>query len=365
MILIATQCFPPDHGGIEIYMAGLAETLADEGRAVTVFADGARSDWDAAQPITIRRFGGWKPIRAMRKQAALRTALRGDAAVERVFFDSWKSLETALPALRGVSPRPRLVVLAHGMEFPARPSARKRARIERALAAADAVLANSDYTARRTREFLSNPQALSVATPPIAPPSPASERDRAALRMRLGHGRLIAALARHEPRKGFDHMINAVATLAQEEAYKDLKLAIAGDGPDRVRLQSIAGQSGAPVQFLGRISEAEKAALLAEASLFAMPSRAEGDSVEGFGIVYIEAGWYGAPSLAGREGGAASAVLEGETGWLCDGASELAVCDALRAILSNPRERRRRGGAAHSHARAQLWRSRLGDYMNA
>ena len=86
-------------------------------------------------------------------------------------------------------------------------------------------------------------------------------------------------------------------------------------GPDRERLEALAKETGAPTVFLGRISEIEKAALFAEATLFAMPTRAEGDSVEGFGIVYLEAAWHGAPALAGREGGAAAAVKEGETGW--------------------------------------------------
>jgi phosphatidylinositol alpha-1,6-mannosyltransferase len=58
------------------------------------------------------------------------------------------------------------------------------------------------------------------------------------------------------------------------------------------------------VNYLGLVDEASKAALLAEADIFAMPTRREGASIEGFGIVYLEAAWHGCPSLAGRDGGA-------------------------------------------------------------
>ena len=366
MILIATQCFPPKIGGIEAYMLGLADALAAEGRRVKVFADGRADDQQARFAYPVIRFSGLKPLRAYRKRAAIDAALR-QGGVDRLYFDSWKSLETAAPALRRVGSRPRRVVLAHGMEFPSAPSSAKAERISRALGQADAILANSPYTADRARAYVSAQAPLAVATPPIPPQPTAAEADRKALRARLqmaaGDGPLIAALARLEPRKGFDHVIAALAELAPSEPKATL--AIAGDGPDRERLEALALGNGARVRFLGRISEAEKAALFAEADLFAMPSREEGDSVEGFGLVYLEAAWHGTPALAGRAGGAGAAVREGETGWLCDGASVVSVSDALRLALSDRDALRRRGEQAAEHARRQLWSARILDFLNA
>ena len=365
MILLATQCFPPKLGGIETYMVGLADAAAAEGRAVNVFADGEASAWDQGRPYAVRRFAGFKPLRGWRKARALRKALVS-GQVERIFFDSWKSLETSLPALKGLRRHPRLICLAHGMEFPAAASAAKARRIENALREADAVLANSPYTAQRARAYLHDDASLRVETPPIQPQPEATESARAAVRSRLGlapDAPLIAALARHEPRKSFDHLIRAAALLAPEIA--GLTLAIGGDGPDRPRLEALAEETGAPVRFLGRISEGEKAALLAEAALFAMPSREDGDSVEGFGLVYLEAAWYGTPALAGRAGGASAAVRDGETGWICDGASAAAVREAIAAILSDRVELHRRGYLAAAHAKDQLWSARIGRYLDA
>ena len=48
-----------------------------------------------------------------------------------------------------------------------------------------------------------------------------------------------------------------------------------------------------------------------------MPARRRGHPVQGFGIVYLKAGWYGVPAVAGRDGGAVT-VRDGGTELLCD-----------------------------------------------
>lgn len=371
MIIIVTQCFPPDVGGIENYMGGLAGAAAAAGRRVMVFADGAgpASDAPTLMPrgVDVRRFGGWKPLRRRRKAAALAAAL-ADAAVDRVICDSWKSVETALSARRGRA-APPVWSLAHGMEVPAAPRPSKRRRIIDAFANVARILANSDFTATRLRPFLPADADLRVETPPIPPQPPAAPAARAALRARLhsstgaSGGPLIATLCRLEPRKGVDQVLRAASVL--RVAHPGLHVAVAGDGPDRPRLEALSAELQAPALFLGRVTEAEKAALFAEADLFAMPSRMENDSVEGFGIVYLEAGWHGAPSLAGVAGGASSAVTAGETGWLCDGADPQAVTAALAEAVQDPVERARRGAAAAAHARRQIWSERVDAFIGA
>jgi len=94
-----------------------------------------------------------------------------------------------------------------------------------------------------------------------------------------------------------------------------------------------------------------------------MPSRREGASVEGFGLVFLEAGWYGKPALGGRDGGAADAIKDGETGLLCDGANSEEVASALERLLSDGDLLARLGVAAERHARSQTWALKLGEYL--
>jgi phosphatidylinositol alpha-1,6-mannosyltransferase len=143
---------------------------------------------------------------------------------------------------------------------------------------------------------------------------------------------------------------------------------IAGVGEDRPRLEELAlslGVRNATI-FLGRVSEEMKAALLATADVFAMPVRREGRSVEGFGMSYLEAGWFGVPALAGRDGGAADAVLDGETGLVCDGSSQSEVTRSLLLLLGDEPLRMRLGAAARQRIKRDLsWPITIGRYLGS
>ena len=66
-----------------------------------------------------------------------------------------------------------------------------------------------------------------------------------------------------------------------------------------------------------------------------MPSVVFKKSVEGFGITYIEAASYGKPSIGGVFGGEADAIINGKTGYLCDGNNLNSLYDTLLKILEN------------------------------
>ncbi len=106
--------------------------------------------------------------------------------------------------------------------------------------------------------------------------------------------------------------------------------------------------------------------MLASADVFAMPARREGHSVEGFGIVYLEAGWYGVPAVAGRDGGAVNAVHDGGTGLLCDASDQRDVARQIGRILSDGELKRRLGAAASERARGPAqWARAIDFYLSA
>ncbi|WP_376098084.1 glycosyltransferase family 4 protein [Roseomonas sp. CCTCC AB2023176] len=350
MILVLAQAFPPDTGGIQSVMGHLAEALGRSGEEVMVFADRVRDGGDAAAPAgapyTVRRFTGPKPIRRRWKALAARRIMR-QGSVTGIVADSWKSLEFL--------PRPGvpIVALAHGMEFPSHPRSGKGSRIRRSLAAVTAVAANSSYTADLVRAVIGDAGPPITVVNPAVPsqPEPTEAARQEAASLLADASPVLLTLARLEPRKGVDRVIEALPSLAAR--HPGLIYLVAGDGPDAPRLRALAAERGVAerVRFLGRVAEEVKPALLAAADLFAMPARREGDSVEGFGVVYLEAAWFGVPSLAGREGGAADAVRDGESGVLCDGADPAAVQDAIGRLLDDSALRRRLGDAARDAVR--------------
>lgn len=109
---------------------------------------------------------------------------------------------------------------------------------------------------------------------------------------------MILYVGRLEPRKGTRYLLQAFQVLAQENP--DVELIIAGDGPDRDRLEMMADDLKLHnVSFLGFVSEDLKKELLAKADLFCSPALFG----ESFGIVLLEAMATGTVTVAGNNSG--------------------------------------------------------------
>ena len=119
--------------------------------------------------------------------------------------------------------------------------------------------------------------------------------------------------------------------------FPKLKYVSIGDGEERNNLERLRNELGLQneVSFIFSSSEQQKVALLDQSNLFIMPSVVYKKSVEGFGITFIEAASYGKPSIGGIFGGEADAILDGETGHLCDGNDLSALYETLLKMLEN------------------------------
>lgn len=115
----------------------------------------------------------------------------------------------------------------------------------------------------------------------------------------------IFYVGRLEQRKGVKHLIHAFHSMSQ--AHPDTSLIIAGDGPDRAKLEALAADLGVSnINFVGFISEKEKIHYMRTADLFCSPALYG----ESFGIVLLEAMATGLVTVAGDNPGYA-AVMNG------------------------------------------------------
>jgi phosphatidylinositol alpha-mannosyltransferase len=116
----------------------------------------------------------------------------------------------------------------------------------------------------------------------------------------------IFYVGRLEQRKGVKHLLHAFKILTETE--ENVSLIIAGDGPDRAKLESLAAdlELGDAVSFVGFISEKEKIHYLRTADLYCSPALYG----ESFGIVLLEAMATGTVLVAGDNPGYAS-VMKG------------------------------------------------------
>ena len=119
--------------------------------------------------------------------------------------------------------------------------------------------------------------------------------------------------------------------------FPKLKYISIGDGDERSNLEKLKKELklDKEVNFIFKSKEEEKIALLEQSDLFVMPSVVYKKSVEGFGITFMEAACYGKPSIGGVFGGEADAILDGKTGYLCDGNDLNKLYETSLKILEN------------------------------
>lgn len=147
----------------------------------------------------------------------------------------------------------------------------------------------------------------------------------------------VIVLGRLVPQKRVEIALEAMAHLRTR--VPGIHLDVVGSGWWDPTLREHATALGVEdlVTFHGHVSEAEKHRLLARAWVHAMPSLKEG-----WGLVVVEAGVHGTPTVAFREaGGPADSIRDGETGLLVEdvAGSSTAFADAVGRLLADHGER--------------------------
>lgn len=349
--LLVTNDFPPKIGGIQSYLWELWRRLpADEAAVLTTPYPGAH-EFDAAAPIHVERI----ERSVMLPTSAL--VRRIDETSERVGAEI-VLLDPALP-LGHVGPslaRPYGLVL-HGAEItvPGRVPG-PRHTLARVLRGAEIVIAAGGYPADEGERAARRGLPVVLVPPGVDTDRfvPLNDEQRAEVRTRFGvapESTLVVSVSRLVPRKGMDVLIRAAARLAP--IHPGLEVVIGGGGRDEARLQRLIAELGAPVRMVGRVDDADLPGLYGAADIFAMDCRNRwlGLEQEGFGIVFLEAAACAVPQVAGDSGGAAEAVVHGETGLVVsDPTSVAALAEALRTLIVDPDLRRQMGEAARRRA---------------
>ena len=179
-----------------------------------------------------------------------------------------------------------------------------------------------------------------------------ADRCRAVLAdLGLAGRRFILAMGRLIHRKGFDLAVRALAELAGD--YPDVCLAVAGDGDARGEIEAAVAETalGDRVCLLGEVDNEQKLALFQQCEFYAMPNRPVPGDMEGFGIVFLEAGVFGKAVIGGDNGGVPDAVVDGETGFLVDTSAAVEpLVQSLRRLLDDPELASRLGQAGRERA---------------
>jgi len=141
----------------------------------------------------------------------------------------------------------------------------------------------------------------------------------------------IGFLGRLSPEKGIENLFRALPAILR--SHPEARLVVAGDGPLRHRLESIAAQAGClgSVSFLGWIPREDIPDFLSSLRLLVLPS-----FTEGLPNVIIEAMACGTPVAATKVGAVPDIVRDEETGFLISSTAPEQVAHSIRRALDFP-----------------------------
>ncbi len=333
MFLVSTRNFPPDIGGIQNLMEGLSNALLNHG-PVKVFADSFENskEYDKNSKLNIQRISGLKIFKKYRKANLVKEFIN-ENSLRAAFFDHWKSIENIDESTLN---KTKSFCLIHSKEINHLVGSSLNKRMIKALNKADHIIANSKFTKNLVIKLGLNSKKIEIINPGCNYPIKVNADSKIFAKNVYGDAfpKLIT-ISRLDGRKSHQNILMTVKNLLPR--FPKLKYVSIGDGDEKKNLEKLKQELGLDkeVSFLFKSNEQEKVALLEQSDLFVMPSVIYKKSIEGFGISFIEAASYGKPSIGGIFGGEADAILENETGYLCDGNDLNELYETLLKTLEN------------------------------
>ena len=329
MYLVITRAFPPELGGMQSLMWGLTKEMS-KNFMVKVFADYQENHkkFDNKESFSIERVGGIKFLRKIRKAQLINEFIK-ENKVQGIIADHWKSLEL-------IKTDKKKYCLIHGKEINHPKESSLNKRILGVLNNVQKVIANSEFTKQLAVEKGILEEKLVVINPGVDQVKELNKKslEKVESLLKIKSPRLIT-VSRFDKRKNHEKILMALRNLKQK--YPDIVYICIGYGDEESNLKKLVNELelNTQVMFFKDISIDLKNALIAKSDIFVMPSIIHKKSVEGFGIVYIEAGQYGVPSIGGKDGGASDAINHNKTGLICDGNDLNEIYSSLDSLIES------------------------------
>ncbi len=254
----------------------------------------------------------------------------------------FSSMTTALPAMRIASrlrqAGARVAAICHGLDV-TEPNAAYQLGVRRTLRQLDAVLPVSRATGERCVERGMERTRVRVVPNGIHLPRfdavwQRRQMERPVLEGLPAGAFLCVSVGRQVRRKGFSWFIEQVMpSLPQNVHYW-----LAGDGPESANIAAAIERAGvgSRVKALGLVDEARLMELYCRADLFVMPNIAVPGDMEGFGVVMLEAGACGVPTLAADMEGIRDVVTDGQNGFFAPSEDASAFAERIQSLLGDP-----------------------------
>jgi len=360
-VFLITHEFYPKRGGIATFTEEIARASSALGYRVEVWAQSApaeaeKRDW----PFRLRRLPlkGTHDLTCQIRLVLELIRRRRELRYATVYLPEPGPMLAmmTLQFFHAFRPR-RLVLTFHGSEilkFAERPVRRWLAG--RLIRRATRVSTLSNYTQELLLYHFPEAADKIYLTPgalrsdfAVVPPKPTSQRERV----------VVLTVGRLHPRKGQLLTLQALQLLPAEVRAR-IEYWVVGAQSKGTYESSLraaaAAQPDLAVRFFGNLPDEELASIYEAADIFAMTSVNLDRSVEGFGLVYLEAAAHGLPVVAHDVGGVAEAVVDGVTGLLVPPDRPLQLAAAFETLIHDEALRKKLGGAGREWASRNCWK---------
>lgn len=334
-------------GGVQFHIRDLAEHLIRLGHEVSVLAP---ADDETPLPPYVVSAGRAVPVPYNGSVARLNFGFLSAARVRRWLhdgvFDVIHIHEPASPSLGLLScwaAQGPIVATFHTSNPRSRAMIAAYPILQPALEKISARIAVSEYARRTLVEHLGGDAVVipnGVDVDFFAKAEPKAEWG----------GQTLGFIGRiDEPRKGLPVLMAAFPKIA--EACPDVRLLVAGRGDEEEAVASLPAELRARVEFLGMVSDEDKARLLRSVDVYVAPNTGG----ESFGIILVEALSAGAAVLASDLDAFAQVLDQGGAGDLFANENADALAAGAIALLRDPARRAELGDRGSAHVRRFDW----------
>ncbi len=239
--------------------------------------------------------------------------------------------------------------------------------INKIIDEAEELVSNSEFTSQEFLQFGISSDKIVKVLPGVDTEVfyPQTKSRQLIEQFKLDGYRVLLTVGRLDERKGNDMVMKSLPKVL--ESYPDTKYIIVGGGREESAFKNLARDLGLfesvsgddKINFAGYVAENELPLYYNLCDIYVMPNRETSQGkqlagdLEGFGIVFLEAGACSKPVIAGRSGGVAESVADGVSGLIVDPCSEKEISNAIIRLIDDQPLAEQFGKAGLKRARLQ------------
>jgi glycosyltransferase involved in cell wall biosynthesis len=358
-LFILTHEFHPQKGGIATFTEEMALSCSQQGFDVRVWApENVGTVRDKPWPFKVRRLEmkGTQDLSCLMATSKEIIDKRRDLRNAAVYLPEPGPISAMLylQFFKAFQPA-KLYLTFHGSEIlNYYGKIHHRLLLKKLIARADRVSAVSTFTHRLLVSRFPEARHKTVLTPcALRSDFVGTNHQKSADNDKV----IILTVGRLHPRKGQSFIIKALDHLPEALKSK-VEFWMVGNGKHtdyQKKLKALVQKSNISIKMLGQLDDIRLREVYEQADIFAMTSINYKKSIEGFGLVYLEASAHGLPVVAHHIGGVSDAVAHNKTGLLVPPGDKIALATAFKDLIENPNLRQSLGDAGRLWVSKYRW----------